>query len=162
MVLSSVLAITTSTGSSVPFSKSSSSSMLTGEVKEANMTFPPSSIIGDMMEYLPDDPVIAISELSLPKVFPDCIVERLRQLLKNEEEKYEIDNNLISLKSAIQLIDKSKKLNHPLVVKMLSNIYTTEVVGIMMRSVHSEVAKVIVLPRLKQKLAELLRRRSKF
>jgi hypothetical protein len=40
-----------------------------------------------------------------------------------------------------------------LVQRILSNIYTGEVVGIMMRNPNAEVAKVIVVPRLKQKLA---------
>jgi hypothetical protein len=70
-------------------------------------------------------------------------------LLRNEEEKYEIDSNLASLKAAINIIEKTKKFSHPLVLKILSTIYTAEVVGIMLRSVHSEVARVIVLPRLK-------------
>jgi histone deacetylase complex regulatory component SIN3 len=68
----------------------------------------------------------------------------------------------VSLKAAITLIEKTKKLSHPLVIKILSNIYTTEVVGIMMRSAHADVARIIVLPRLKQKLAELARCRAKF
>jgi hypothetical protein len=44
-------------------------------------------------------------------------------------------------------------LTHPLVQKVLANIYTNEVVGIMMRNPHPEVARSIVVPRLRQKLA---------
>ena len=83
-------------------------------------------------------------------------------MLKNEEEKYEIDSNLISLKAAISIIEKSKRISHPLVFKIISNLYTAEVVGIMMRSSHADIAQTIILPRLRQKLIELTRCRMKF
>lgn len=73
--------------------------------------------------------------------------------MRNEEEKYEIDSNILSLQAAIKIIERTKRLTHPLVQRILSNIYTGEVVGIMMRNPNAEVAKVIVVPRLKQKLA---------
>jgi histone deacetylase complex regulatory component SIN3 len=59
------------------------------------------------------------------------------QLLRNEEEKYEIDSNLLSLKAAISIIERSKKLNNSLVQKVLSNIYPAEVMGVMLRGVHA-------------------------
>ena len=69
---------------------------------------------------------------------------------------------MLSLKAAINIIEKTKKLNNSLVFKIISNIYTAEVIGIMMRSAHADIAQNIVLPRLKQKLSELSRCRAKF
>ena len=82
--------------------------------------------------------------------------------MKNEEDKYEIDSNLTCLRAALRLIKGPSRLSHPLVQRLLANIYPHDVLSLMTTVSSDEVATQIVVPRLQQKLEEMQRCRSKF
>lgn len=83
------------------------------------------------------------------------------QLFNNEEEKYEFDSNIQCMKAVIRQVERRQNLHGPLMQKMLANLYPNENIHKIVAS-NTEIAEQVILPRLKQKLNELIKCRKKF